>query len=87
MIKKRKICVITGSRADYDLLFNLIKDIDNHNKLTLQLIVTGIHLSSKFGNTYKQIISDKIKIDKKINLRISNDSELSRDRSGERLLC
>ena len=66
----RKICIVTGSRAEYGLLYPLIKKIDKDKKLKLQLIATGTHLSSKFGLTYKEIEND-FKIDKKIDIKIS----------------
>ena len=55
MPSKRKICVVTGTRAEYGLLRHLIKLIDDSNEFELQLIVTGSHLSKKFGETYKEI--------------------------------
>ena len=51
----RKICVITGTRADYGLLYWVMKSIEQDKELQLQLIVTGMHLSTEFGLTYKQI--------------------------------
>ena len=74
---KKKICFITGSRADYGLLKPLMKKINNSKKFQLQTIITGSHLSSKFGNTYKEIIKDKIKINEKVNILFSSNSELS----------
>ncbi len=72
-MKKRKICVVTGSRAEYGLLYWLIKEVEADQDLELQLIVTGMHLSSKFGLTYKQIEKD-FKINKKIDMQLSSDS-------------
>jgi len=63
MIKK-KICIVTGSRAEYGLLYWLIKEIEVDEGLELQIIVTGMHLSRAFGSTYK-IIEKDFKIDKK----------------------
>lgn len=60
----RKICVITGTRAEYGLLYWIIKEIDTDPELELQLIVTGMHLSSEFGLTYKEI-EKEFKISKK----------------------
>jgi len=54
-IKPRKICVITGSRAEYGLLRWLLQGIEEEPTLELQLIVTGSHLSPEFGLTYKEI--------------------------------
>ena len=49
---RRKICVVTGSRAEYGLLYSLLKDLQADTELDLQLVVTGMHLSSRFGSTY-----------------------------------
>lgn len=80
-MKKRKICVITGSRAEYGLLFWLIKSIKEDPKLELQLIVTGMHLSPEFGLTYKKIIKDGFLITKKIELLMSSDSSIGISKS------
>ena len=55
MIMKRKICVVTGTRAEYGLLRWVIDGIENSSFLELQLIVTGMHLSPEFGLTIKEI--------------------------------
>ena len=52
---KRRICVVTGSRADYGHLFWLIQEINEDPTLQLQLIVTGSHLETSFGQTYQEI--------------------------------
>ena len=64
----RKICVITSGRADYGLLKLLMKNIHNDEKLILQTVVTGTHLSSKYGLTYREIESDGFKIDRKVKV-------------------
>ena len=51
----RKICVFTGTRAEYGLLNPLMTEIKNDETLKLQLLVTGTHLSEKHGETYRQI--------------------------------
>ena len=53
---KRKICVVTGTRAEYGLLYWLMKEIEADKELQLQLIVTGMHLSPEFGLTYKEFM-------------------------------
>jgi GDP/UDP-N,N'-diacetylbacillosamine 2-epimerase (hydrolysing) len=73
---KRKICVITGTRAEYGLLRSLIQKINNDNELTLQLVVTGMHLSPEFGYTYKEIENDGFNIDKKVEILMSSDSSI-----------
>ncbi|EOR20200.1 UDP-N-acetylglucosamine 2-epimerase [Clostridium sartagoforme AAU1] len=59
----RKIAVVTGTRAEYGLLKNIMKKINEDNDLELQLIVTGTHLSDKYGKTISEIIEDGFKID------------------------
>lgn len=73
-MKPRKICVVTGSRAEYGLLFWLMKGIQKEPKLELQIIVTGMHLSPEFGFTYKEIEKDGFHINKKIEMLLSADT-------------
>lgn len=70
----RTICVVTGSRSEYSLLYYLIKAIKNHKFLKLSLIVTGSHLSKEFGNTYKEIEKDGFKIDSKVKILNKSDN-------------
>jgi len=72
----KKISIVTGSRAEYGLLYWLMKAIQNDPELELQTVVTGMHLSSKYGNTYQQIIDDGFTINKKIDIKISSDNSL-----------
>ena len=71
---KRRICFITGTRAEYGLMRKLILSSFNDKSITSQLIVTGSHLSRDHGYTYKEIESDNIAISKKIDLKIKGDS-------------
>ena len=73
-LMKRKICVVTGSRADYGLLRWVMQGIKDNSDLTLQVIVTGMHLSSAFGNTYKDVEADGILIDRKVVALSDDDS-------------
>ena len=59
----RKICVVTGSRADYGLLRWVMQGVKDDPGLTLQIVATGMHLSSTFGFTYKEIEDDGFQID------------------------
>ena len=77
---KRKVCIITGTRAEYGLLYWLIKEISCDKELSLQLIATGTHLSQEFGLTYKEIEKD-FKIDKKIDMLLSSDSDIDISKS------
>ena len=72
-MSKRKICIVTGSRAEYGLLYWLIKEVKADRDLQLQLIATGTHLSSEFGLTYKEI-EKNFRIDKKIDMHLSSDT-------------
>ena len=74
-MNKRKICIVTGSRAEYGLLYWIIKEVEADKDLELQLIVTGMHVSSEFGFTYKEIKKD-FKVDKKINMHLSSDTSI-----------
>ena len=79
-MSKRRVCIVTGSRAEYGLLYWLIKEVKADKDLKLQLIVTGMHLSSEFGSTYKEIEKD-FKIDKKIDMQLSFDTSVGISRS------
>ena len=67
-MKKTKIFVITGSRAEYGLLKPLIIRLDKEKRFDMKLIVTGMHLKNFFGNTIEEIINDGMKIYKKIDI-------------------
>lgn len=80
-MNKRKICIVTGTRAEYGLLYWLMKEILADNDLELQIVVTGMHLSKEFGNTYQQIESDGFVIDKKVDISLLSDTELGLSKS------
>ena len=77
----RKICVITGTRAEFGLLYPTIKAIQEHKDLQLQLIATGMHLSPEFGLTYKEIEKEGFTIDKKIEILLSSDTPIGISKS------
>jgi GDP/UDP-N,N'-diacetylbacillosamine 2-epimerase (hydrolysing) len=77
---KRKICVVTGTRAEYGLLYWLMKAIAEDSQLELQLIVTGMHLSPEFGLTYKDVAKE-FHIDKKIEILLSSDTPIGISKS------
>jgi len=76
----KKTCVVTGTRAEYGLLYWLMKEIELDKELELQLIVTGMHLSPEFGLTYKTI-EKEFKIDKKIEMLLSSDTSVGISKS------
>ena len=69
-----KVCVVTGSRAEYGLLKKLMFDLGQSENVVLQLVVTGMHLSPEFGSTWKVIEDDGFKIDEKVETLLSSDS-------------
>ena len=73
-MKKRKICVISGTRAEYGLLYWLMKSIGDDLKLELQIIATGMHLSPEFGLTYLEIEKDGFTINRKIEMLLSSET-------------
>lgn len=77
----KKVAVFTGTRAEYGLLFWLLKDIQSDPDLTLQLLVSGMHLSPEFGDTYTQIEKDGFSIDEKIEILLSSDSAVGTAKS------
>ncbi len=76
-IYKKKICVVTGSRSEYGLLKDLILKIKKSKKLKLILMVTGMHLSKRYGFTYKEILKDKLQIKEKIRILKNDDSSVA----------
>ncbi len=80
-MSNRKICVVTGTRAEYGLLFWLMKEIEADAVLDLQLAVTGAHLSEKFGNTVSVIENDGFTVDARIDLDLSSDTPVGITRS------
>ena len=81
MNKKKKICIITGTRAEYGLLYWLLKEIDINVSLELQIIATCMHLSPEFGLTYKQIENDGFSIDWKVEMLLSSDTPVGISKS------
>jgi GDP/UDP-N,N'-diacetylbacillosamine 2-epimerase (hydrolysing) len=71
-----KICVVTGSRAEYGLLRWVMQGIKDDAELNLQIIATGMHLSPEFGLTYKAIESDDFVIDRKVEMLTSSDTSV-----------
>ena len=71
---RRKICVVTGTRAEYGLLRWVMQGIQDSDLLDLQLIVTGMHLSPEFGLTVQEIEADGFRIDRKVEMLLSSDT-------------
>lgn len=75
MTMKTKVCIITGSRAEYGLLYPLMKAIQEDEAFVLQILVTGMHLSPEFGLTYKEIEKDGFQIHEKVEMLLSSDTD------------
>ena len=72
----RKICIITGTRAEYGLLRWVMQGIKDDPELELQIIATGSHLSPEFGLTYRKIEQDGFQIDRKVEMLTSSDTSV-----------
>ena len=70
---KRKICVITGTRADYGILYPVMKKIRASGKLELYVVATGMHLMKEFGYTVREIEKDGFKIYAKVDISYKED--------------
>lgn len=69
-----RVCVVTGTRAEYGLLRWLMEEVRDTPGLDLQVLVTGAHISPEFGSTYRQIESDGFAIDAKVDMLVSGDT-------------
>jgi UDP-N-acetylglucosamine 2-epimerase (non-hydrolysing) len=84
MRSTRKVCVVTGSRAEYGLLRWLIRAIDEHESLELQVLVTGSHVGDRFGSTVDEIIADGVTIDALVDIDADGASPISMARTAAR---
>ena len=70
----KKICVVTGTRAEYGLLYWLLKEIETAEDFDLQIIATGMHLSPEFGLTYREIEKNGFHLARKVEMLINSDT-------------
>lgn len=77
----KKICIITGSRAEWGLLRRLAAMVKSHERMELQIIATNMHLSPEFGLTYKEIERDGFRIDRQVEMLLSGDSPAATSKS------
>ena len=73
-LDRRKLCVVTGTRADYGLLKPLMAELRDDPAVALQTIVTGMHLAPEFGLTYRQLEEDGFTIDARVEAQLSSDT-------------
>lgn len=69
-----RVAVVTSSRADYGLLYWVMKELDRDRRFTLQLVVTGMHLSPEFGHTVDAIERDRFVVSKRVEMLVSSDT-------------
>jgi UDP-hydrolysing UDP-N-acetyl-D-glucosamine 2-epimerase len=81
MSSKRKICLVTGSRAEYGLLSWLMREIKADADLVLQIIATGMHLAPQFGMTRDEILGDGFAIDEEVEMLLASDSPVGMAKS------
>ena len=77
----RSICVITGTRAEYGLLYWTMKKLCEYENVNFSVCVTGMHLSPEFGLTYKKILEDGFEITEKVETLLSSDSPVGISKS------
>jgi GDP/UDP-N,N'-diacetylbacillosamine 2-epimerase (hydrolysing) len=77
----RKICVVTGTRAEYGLLYWTMKTLQEDPEVELSVCVTGMHLSPEFGLTYKKILEDGFTINEKVEILLSSDTSVGISKS------
>lgn len=87
MARPRRICVVTGSRAEYGLLYWVLRDIRDSDSLELQLVATGTHLEPGFGMTVEQIEADGFRIDRQVYIDLADDSGVGTARAMGRALA
>ncbi|MBU0587276.1 MAG: UDP-N-acetylglucosamine 2-epimerase (hydrolyzing) [Gammaproteobacteria bacterium] len=83
----KRICVVTGTRAEYGLLRWVMLGIQKSANLELQLIVTGMHLSPEFGLTYREIEAEGFQIDRKVEMLLSSDTPVGIGKSMGLAMC
>ncbi|MCP2071219.1 UNVERIFIED_ORG: UDP-N-acetylglucosamine 2-epimerase (non-hydrolyzing) [Pseudomonas lini] len=72
----RRVAVFTGTRAEYGLLYWLMKEIEGSAHLELQVIASCMHLSPEFGETWQQIVQDGFQIDAKVEMLLSSNTDV-----------
>ena len=74
MSKRQRICVVTGSRAEYGLLYWVLHDLRADPAVELQLVVTGAHLSPGHGMTVREIEADGFCVDRRVEMLLASDT-------------
>jgi UDP-hydrolysing UDP-N-acetyl-D-glucosamine 2-epimerase len=77
----KKVCIVTGTRAEYGLFYPILRKIETSDTLALQLVATTMHLSEEFGLTYQQIEQDGFAIDEKVENLVETDNKTAMAKS------
>ncbi|MBA3935957.1 MAG: UDP-N-acetylglucosamine 2-epimerase (hydrolyzing) [Planctomycetes bacterium] len=80
-VKRRRICVFTGTRAEYGILRPLLKALADQPSFELQVLVSGAHLDPRFGETWRAIAADGYDISAKVDMQLTGDSPVAIGRS------
>lgn len=80
-MKKKTICILTATRAEYGLLYPIIVKLQEYAMIEVKIVVTGMHLSPEFGLTYQEIEQSGMTIDRKIEMLVSADTPSSISKS------
>ena len=72
-ISPRKICFITGTRADFGIMSRLMKDLSQVEGVTLQIVATNMHLSARHGMTVDEITAEGLHVDERVEMDLSGD--------------
>lgn len=79
--EKKKICIFTGTRAEYGLLMPVMEEVKKEKSFKLQIVISAMHLSPEFGLTYKEIEKDGFRIDEKAKIFLRDDTPMGINRS------
>lgn len=71
---KRKICVVTGTRADYGIMSRLMKRLSESEHIELQVVATNMHLAPEYGNTIREIERDGFEVNRRVDMLLTGDS-------------
>ena len=70
----KRVCVVTGSRAEYGMLYWMLRDLQDATDFELQLVVTGAHLAPEFGSTADVIVKDGFAVARRVEMLVSSDT-------------
>lgn len=74
MMKRRKICFVTGTRADYGIMSKLMMSMNEDSRVEMQIVATNMHLSPDYGMTVEEIEADGLRVDKRVEMLLSSDT-------------